>query len=93
MARWDENGNEEDSDDLCACGLPLHYPERQIELLVHAEIARLGPVARIVTPDGAYAVPRHYLALHGPTPEEVAAVAVLYGFARLDGSSHLTPSW
>jgi hypothetical protein len=66
--------------DLCPCGQPLHYPNPATERFVREQIRELGAVVRMVTPDGAWAVPRHYIALHGIRAWELPELAKKYGW-------------
>jgi hypothetical protein len=72
--------------DLCACGLPLHYPNAHTEAYVREQIAQHGPTIDVITSKGVYAVPRHYIALHGLRAWEIPDLADQHGWLRLDGA-------
>jgi len=67
--------------ELCHCGKPLHYESPILKKAMMRQVARLGPTVLVETPDGAYIVPRHYIALHGGTGTTVGKL----GFPRADG--------
>lgn len=70
---------------LCPCGRPLHYSDPAKERMVSALVAELGQTIPITVPGiGTYAVPRHYIALHGIKGSELAAVAERYGFRKVE---------
>jgi len=54
-----------DVQERCACGRPLHYGDPAIERAVRVLIARHGEHIPVTTPEGTWAVQRHYIALHG----------------------------
>ena len=69
----------------CGCGEPLHYHDPTIEAYVRDLIAQLGPTVRVRVLDGSGVVvhvPRHYIALHGLTAEDLPALAARYGWMR-----------
>jgi hypothetical protein len=70
---------------LCPCGRPLHYPNAKTQAYVLKQIEQLGPTINVSTAKGVFAVPRHYVALHGLRARDIAKVAAAYGFTRLDG--------
>lgn len=53
------------TEELCACGRPLHYTSDDVRGAVEALISLLGPNIRVVVAGRTYLVPRHYIALHG----------------------------
>lgn len=58
--------------ELCHCGQPLHYPSPEMEAWVNKLIREHGPNEPVLGADGrVWSVPRHYLALHGVTAEEL----------------------
>jgi len=60
------------SEDLCACGQPLHYPTPEIRAMVERMIALVGSRYVPVLVDGrAWYVDRHYIALHGLIAAEI----------------------
>jgi hypothetical protein len=69
----------------CACGKPLHYSNPELQAVVDALIANLGPEIVVTTPDGSWKVPRHYIALHGLKAYELSAVAERLGFGKMVG--------
>ena len=60
--------------ELCPCGKPLHYPRPDVRRIVEKYIAELGPLITVVVEEQAYAVPRHYIALHGLKAAETEAL-------------------
>lgn len=66
--------------EYCACGQPLHYATPHAQELVEEQIRELGPTIRVVVANGAWMVPRHYIALHGITADDLSGVAQEMGF-------------
>lgn len=66
----------------CACGQALHYTDASLQAAVQRFIEDLGPTVRVRTPDGAWLVPRHYIALHGIAAKDLPQLAARYGWAR-----------
>lgn len=50
---------------MCPCGRPLHYNNSETQATVELLIAALGPTIRVTVGGRTWAVPRHYIALHG----------------------------
>jgi len=60
------------SDDLCACGQPLHYSNPEVRAAVDRIIAIVGSRYVPILVDGhAWYVDRHYIALHGLAAAEI----------------------
>lgn len=68
---------------ICPCGEPLHYSDKRTERQINRLIRLMGELVMIVTPWGAWKVPRHYLALHGVKASELGALAEKYGFEKV----------
>jgi hypothetical protein len=66
--------------ELCHCGKPLHYTDPVDEMKVRGFIEELGECMEIQTPAGRWVVPRHYIALHGLTAEELPHL----GFEKIE---------
>lgn len=69
-------------DGWCACGRPLHYLDGTSRALVETLVAKHGPNVPTIAGGWRYAVPRHYIALHGIKATELAALAAKYGWPR-----------
>lgn len=72
---------------LCPCGRPLHYSSHAIESYIQHYVEILGPTLDVTTPAGTWAVPRHYIALHGLKANELPELAQHYGWAQLSPSA------
>lgn len=60
------------SEDLCPCGEPLHYDNPAIEQAVSELVRTLGADIDVTVPGiGTYAVPRHFIALHGVVAKDI----------------------
>ena len=66
--------------EICHCGRPLHYRDRETKLLAQLLIELRGEFVIVETPEGRWWVPRHYIALHGLKGSDVPHL----GFARAD---------
>lgn len=55
----------------CACGLPLHYRDKNKESEVQALVDELGEWMPVSVGLDRYLVQRHYMALHGLKGTEV----------------------
>lgn len=64
---------------MCHCGKPLHYTMPVVKEFVEEQIRLLGEYIHVQNPDGTFLVPRHYLALHGLSGNEVH----LLGFEKI----------
>lgn len=62
----------------CFCGRKLHYSNDEAQTFVTRCCAKLGELVKVTTPDGDFAVPRHFMALHGLKGAEVSSM----GFER-----------
>lgn len=69
---------------LCGCGEALHYTDSEVQAAVQALVDRLGATVLVKSTQGAWHVPRHYIALHGVEAKELQQVAERYGFPRYD---------
>jgi hypothetical protein len=65
---------------LCACGEPLHYTDPTIEGQVTKLVEDLGETVSIRLGARRWAVPRHYIALHGILGSELPKLALKYGW-------------
>lgn len=73
-----------DYTNTCGCGKPLHYREDAIRDFVLGCIEDLGPMSNVtVSGLGSFKIPRHYIALHGPTRgSEWPALIEQYGWPQ-----------
>lgn len=71
---------------FCICGRPLHYtrPEREAEIQHLVDV--LGEYVVVVTPNGAWEVPRHYIALHGIVTETIPYWARIFEWKKVDAN-------
>jgi hypothetical protein len=53
------------SEELCACGQPLHYTNATTRAYVDRMIEALGPDVPVTVDGRTWLVQRHYIALHG----------------------------
>jgi hypothetical protein len=60
--------------ELCACGRPLHYTDPMVERLIHTMIKELGPTVPVTVDTRTWLVPRHFIALHGITGQNLAGL-------------------
>jgi hypothetical protein len=57
---------------MCPCGEPLHYGNPDHEAAVQQLVDTLGPTIEVTVGGiGVYAIPRHYLALHGLVAKDI----------------------
>lgn len=70
-------------EDRCPCGQPLHYSRADHRRAVELLIDQLGPTLRVEVAGQAWAVPRHYIALHGIKGDTLGEIADQYGFERV----------
>lgn len=70
------------TEEMCACGKPLHYTDEVAKQITEALIERLGPMAKVGTPWGVWEVPRHFLSIHGVKASELPELAAAYGFEK-----------
>lgn len=68
---------------MCPCGKPLHYSSKAREYMMLQMVRQLGETVPVSTPAGKWAVPRHFIALHGFEAGELPALAQRYGFKKL----------
>lgn len=66
--------------ETCACGQPLHYSQPANQAIVQRLIDMHGPLLIVRTPQGAWWVPRHWIALHGIAAADLPALAAQYGW-------------
>ena len=69
--------------EICACGKALHYSDPDTERFMRRTVAEYGEYVEIRTPQGAWSVPRHYLALHGIHAGRLPSLAALHNWRRL----------
>lgn len=62
---------EEKQEELCHCGLRLHYKDPVMRFFVERLILLHGPMVRVTVEDRTWLVPRHYIALHGLKAQEI----------------------
>jgi hypothetical protein len=66
----------------CPCGVP--HEMSPVVAYIYGEVtARLSPTVTVETPDGAFAVPRIFIACHGLKAADLPALAARYGFERV----------
>jgi hypothetical protein len=53
------------TEDMCHCGLPLHYTDNKFKTMVDEMVKNYGSTIEVVSMDKTYRVPRHFIALHG----------------------------
>lgn len=68
---------------MCACGKPLHFTNKVNERNVQVLVEQMGECVKVITPKGAYMVPRTYFALHGIKEAELPSLAQRYGFQKV----------
>lgn len=67
---------------MCGCGEPIHYTDESARRIVEALIEKHGPTV-VIGVEGsrkAFAVPRHYVGLHGLKAAELPELAARYGW-------------
>ena len=69
--------------EMCACGKPLHYVDREKRRIVDDMISRLGPETRVSVGTRTWLVQRHFIALHGLIAEELPELATKHGFKEV----------
>jgi hypothetical protein len=72
------------ANEMCACGRPLHYQRSDTEAYMRKQVAMFGAYVKVRTPDGAFAVPRHYMALHHIIAAELPALARQHNWRKVD---------
>ncbi len=75
-------------DTHCACGLPLHYDDPLVQGVVEATIRERGTHVIATIEGRAFAIPRHYLALHCAAGLDGLDPAQL-GFAEITAAANL----
>jgi hypothetical protein len=60
---------------MCACGLPLHYSDPNIQAIVQKIVDSFGECVIVACGDKSFRVNRHYIALHGLTASELPELA------------------
>lgn len=73
------------TDDMCACGQPLHYTDPVAQVAVESQVARLGETVLVQVADEPFGVrvPRHYIALHGIRAQALADLQERYGWEKV----------
>jgi hypothetical protein len=69
--------------EMCPCGLPLHYPSPEAHEAVRQIIQTLGPNIPVRTRKGCWSVPRHYIALHGLSAQDLPTLAQRYNWPEI----------
>jgi hypothetical protein len=71
---------------MCACGLPLHYRDPEKRKIVEQLIAMCGEMVIITNSETGrtWKVPRHFIALHGLKMIEMPQLAIQYGFEEIN---------
>jgi hypothetical protein len=72
-----------DDQELCGCGKPLHYIDRDKRAIIDDLIARLGPNVLVTSGGHTWLVPRHFIALHSLQASELPELAKKYGFKEV----------
>ena len=68
--------------DGCPCGRGLHYTNPAQRHAVEKLVTLYGDTVKVRTPEGAWHVPRHWIALHGLAATELPSLADRYGWSR-----------
>jgi hypothetical protein len=66
---------------MCPCGMPAHYATAERRIQVEAIIAEKGELVTVLTTQGAWRVPRRYIALHGFKAMDIPYLAAYFGWA------------
>lgn len=72
---WVRQGRRHDGglmERMCHCGKPLHYSDPAMRERVDRMVDELGDVIVVKIGGRRWAVPRHYIALHGLKAAEIA---------------------
>jgi hypothetical protein len=72
----------------CHCGKPLHYTDPVLERHMHERVRVLGELVTITVDGRSWAVPRHYVALHGLNVAALPTLGFVEGFTC--PSCHIT---
>ena len=67
------------SEELCHCGLPLHYKSKRMENIMCRLVKEQGRLVPVTVGKRTWLVPRHYIALHGIKGDTIHTL----GFAEL----------
>ena len=67
----------------CPCGQPLHYTNDKVQHYIQDLIDILGSTVDVTVNGRTWAVPRHYIALHGINGSELARTAQQLGFIEV----------
>lgn len=73
-------------DESCPCGRPLHYADPDIQALVERMVTTQGAdeaITVMTVPERTWMVPRHYLALHGLSADDLPRLAAELGFREV----------
>lgn len=57
--------------ELCGCGQPLHYVDKNVEWLMREIVSKVGPDVLVTVGARTWSVSRHYIALHGIKADEI----------------------
>jgi hypothetical protein len=69
-----------ETEEMCACGKPLHYSDPAMRKLVEELVADMGECVKLTVGGRGFMVPRHFIALHGIRGSDLPALAEQYGF-------------
>lgn len=64
----------------CHCGQPLHYTDPVLERHMRDRVRLLGECVTVTIDDRTWAVPRHYVALHGLNLTDLPTLGFAEGF-------------
>jgi hypothetical protein len=76
-----------DDKEMCPCGKPLHYQDRDKRRNVDELIARLGLEVPVTCEGRTWLVSRHYIALHSFDASELPVLAKKYSFKEVTNVS------
>lgn len=66
--------------EMCHCGLPLHYQDKNIEAEMIKTVEEKGSHVPVIANGHTFMVPRHFIALHGIKARKLH----LMGFEEVD---------
>lgn len=62
------------TEQLCACGKPLHYSDPSAQHQIDALVSELGEFIEVTVGGRSWLVSRHYIALHGLKGSDLASL-------------------
>ena len=65
---------------LCHCGKPLHYTDPVLERHMMDRVRVMGELVTVTIDGRTWAIPRHYIALHGLNITDIPALGFREGF-------------